>query len=83
MFQFELEHVISEIPNVIPRTWDFWILVTYYLLERGAHFYKPKFKERVKEGGRVIRVEFVSHEVELLCWKLCWIITKKLEWIYA
>jgi hypothetical protein len=28
-----------------------------YLLEGGAHFYKPKFKDKIK-GGKVVWVEF-------------------------
>lgn len=53
MFQLELKHVISEDPNVIPRIGDLWILVANYLLEGGAHVYKPKFKYKIK-GGKVV-----------------------------
>lgn len=53
MFQLEQEHVISENPNIIPRIGDLWILVAKFLLEGGAHVYKPKFKDRIK-GGKVV-----------------------------
>ncbi len=51
----------------IPRLRYLLIQVNNSQIERGAHFYKLEFKDRLKTRDKVVKVKFSNYEAHFLC----------------
>jgi hypothetical protein len=59
ILHFERQRSQFEKFDSIPRLGDVWLLVELLLLGGVAKFFKLEHKDKLKEGDRIIRVEFL------------------------
>ncbi len=69
--QFERQCRQFEEFEFVLKLSDIWLLAKFPLLGGVAKFFKPKHKDKLKEGDWIIKVEFCGCEAHVLSWQIC------------